>query len=115
MRLELPVRWAESDGESEKLEELTDGKVKAKEPKYTYGRLSISSEDIGPYYDVDKDHTVINDKLGKVYVVAVPFDEFKKIFTEVTGLAIMSIQSVFQANTGGKKRDKNLGLDDLLN
>ncbi len=52
MRLELPVRWNEADKETDKLNELTDGKV-APELKYTYGKLSIDSEDIGPYYEID--------------------------------------------------------------
>lgn len=91
MKLELPVRWTEKDKENEKLEELI-GETNESKPVYSYGRLLIDSEDIGPYYDIDENHTMINDKLGKVYCVTIPINNFKKIMTEVTGDAIMSIQ-----------------------
>ena len=92
MRLELPIRWNEADKEIEKLNELTNGQT-AVEQKFTYGKLSIDSNDIGPYYDIDDRHTMINDKNGKIYCVAVPFNDFKKIFTEVTGQAILAVQT----------------------
>lgn len=105
MRLELPVRWNEIDKETDKLNDLTDGKVKA-ESKFTYGKLSIDSGDIGPYYDIDDRHTMINDKNGKLYCVAVPFHEFKKIFTEVTGQAILAVQTSeeYRASKPRRKR-----------
>ena len=119
MRLELPVRWNETDRELERLSELTDGKIKADNPKYTYGRLSIDSSEIGVYYDMDPDHIMINDKNGKVYCVAVPFNDFKKIFTEVTGQAILSIQAERQLppqpTQPKKRRDRgDSDIDDIL-
>lgn len=89
MTLELPVRWTEKDTESEKLSELLN---KEEKHIFTYGKLVIDSEDIGPYYDIDDSHIIINDKLGKVYCIVIPINHFKKILTEVTGKAIMSIQ-----------------------
>lgn len=117
IQLELPVRWNESDRESEKLEELTDGKVKSKEPKYSYGRLSINSEDIGPYYEIDDRHTMVNDKLGKVYCIVVPFHDFKKIMTETTGVAVLSIQTTEGTPPSRRRDNPNLGngdIDDIL-
>ena len=88
MQLELPIRWDESTKEVNEIDEI---KEKTKE-KYSYSKLLISVHDIGPYYDLDENHTMINDKLGKVYCVTIPIDQFKKILTEITGNAIMTIQ-----------------------
>lgn len=117
MRLELPVRWTETDKEIEKLNEILDGKTPTTESKYSYGRLSIDSEDIGPYYDIDSNHTMINDRLGKMYCVVVPFNEFKKIFTEVTGKAILAIQTTeeYKASKPKRKKDIDTDIDDILN
>lgn len=92
MQLELPIRWTETDKEATKNEELIRGEIIEEKVKYTYGKLLIRSEDIGPYYDLDRNNTMINDKIGKVYCVTIPIDQFKKILTEVTGNAIMAIQ-----------------------
>ena len=61
MRLELPVRWNETDKEAEKFNELVKGEQVAP-AKYSYGKLSIDSDDIGPYYEIDSGHIMINDK-----------------------------------------------------
>ena len=92
MQLELPVRWNETDIEKSKLRELTEGEDVEKVTKYSYGKLLISVDEIGPYYDIDADNTMINDKLGKVYCITIPINQFKKIMTEITGKAIMTIQ-----------------------
>lgn len=115
MRLELPVRWEEQDKDADKYGDMI--KPIESKKKYSYGRLSICAEDIGPYYDIDSKHTMINDKLGKVYCVCVPFDQFKKIYTETTGQAILAVQSVDEYNAqnsrnNGKKDDFNI--DDIL-
>lgn len=89
MNLELPVRWTEKDAESEKLSEILN---KEEKHIYTYGKLVINADEIGTYYDIDESHTMINDKFGKLYCVVIPINNFKKILTEVTGKAIMSIQ-----------------------
>lgn len=89
MQLELPVRWTETQTETSEIEELINKKAKE---KYSYGKLLINSEDIGPYYDIDDNNTMINDRLGKMYCVTIPLNQFKKILTEVTGRAIMAIQ-----------------------
>ena len=104
MRLELPVRWNETD--REELEKIKDTTGTLPEPKYTYGKLSIDSGDIGPYYDIDDRHTMVNDKNGKVYCVAVPFHEFKKIFTEVTGQAILAVQTSEEYRASKPRRKK---------
>lgn len=117
MRLELPVRWTESDKETEKLAELTDGKISSN-IKYSYGKLSIDSEDIGPYYDIDDRHTMINDRLGKLYCITVPFHDFKKIYTEVSGKAILAIQTSEEYKASLPKRrkgGKDNKSDDMLN
>lgn len=92
MILELPIRWTETDREASKEEELIRGDKAEEKVKYTYGKLLIKAEDIGPYYDLDPHNTMINDKLGKVYCVTIPVDQFKKIMTEITGNAIMALQ-----------------------
>ena len=116
MRLELPVRWTETDKEAEEYNEIVKGKAAA-EPKYSYGRLSIDSEEIAPYYDIDDRHIMVNDKNGKLYCVAVPFDEFKKIFTEVTGKAILALQTKeeYKSSRSKRKRNDNDDIDDILN
>lgn len=117
MRLELPVRWNETDKEAEKFNELVKGDTPTP-PRYSYGKLSIDSDDIGPYYEIDSTHIMINDKNGKLYCVAVPFFEFKKIFTEVTGKAILAVQTTeeYKSSKPRKKRDNNLDdIDDILN
>lgn len=118
MRLELPVRWNETDKEAEKFNEIVKGEGASAPVKYTYGKLSIDSEDIGPYYEIDDRHIMINDMNGKMYCVAVPFHEFKKIFTEVTGKAILSVQTSeeYKSSKPRKRRDNNLDdIDDILN
>lgn len=92
MQLELPIRWTETDVEASKEEELIKGEVAKEKLKYSYGKLLISVNDIGPYYDIDPNHTMINDKLGKMYCVTIPIDQFKKILTEITGNAIMTVK-----------------------
>jgi len=116
MRLELPVRWTETDKEAERINELTNSDPKP-ESKYSYGRLSIDSEEIGPYYDIDDRHIMVNDKNGKIYCVAVPFDEFKKIFTEVTGKAILALQTKeeYKSSRPKKKKNDDGDIDDILN
>ena len=92
MQLELPIRWTETDKENYKMEELLKGNAAEEKIKYSYSRLLIDAHSIGPYYDLDENHTMINDKLGKIYCVTIPLDQFKKILTEITGNAIMTIQ-----------------------
>lgn len=92
MQLELPVRWSETDKESTKKDKLLYGEDAIERIKYSYGKLLIDSGDVGPYYDIDQNHTMINDKLGKLYCVTIPIDQFKKIMTEITGKAIMILQ-----------------------
>jgi hypothetical protein len=116
MRLELPVRWNETDKDTEKLNDMLDKETPV--VKYTYGNLSIDSIDIGPYYDIDSLHTMINDKNGKLYCVAVPFHEFKKIFTEVTGQAILKVQTSEEykaTKPRRKKDDNNDDINDIIN
>lgn len=115
MRLELPVRWTETDKEAQKFDEVTKGEATESSIKYSYGKLSIDSNDIGPYYDIDDRHIMLNDKNGKVYCVAVPFHEFKKIFTEVTGMAILAVHTTeeYEAKKPRKKKDDDI--DDILN
>lgn len=93
MQLELPVRWSETDRKATKEDMIINGDDSTEKIKHSYGRLLIDSSDIGPYYDIDDRNTMINDKLGKMYCVTIPLDQFKKILTEVTGKAIMAIQS----------------------
>lgn len=93
MQLELPIRWSETDREASRTARVIDGEDDYVEKvKYTHSRLIIDAHDIGPFYALDERNTMINDKLGKVYCVTIPFDQFKKIHTEVTGKAIMTIQ-----------------------
>ncbi|MEI6887627.1 MAG: hypothetical protein WCK31_05345 [bacterium] len=91
MWLELPVRWSEEDKSTKKVEELIHGESLSEKMVHTYGKLIIDAMDIGPYYNYDSINTMINDKLGKVYCVTIPINEFRKILTEVTGNAIMTI------------------------
>lgn len=90
LRLELPVRWTEEIFDEE-------GGV---EVKYTTGRLCIPSEEITAYYDIDEKHTMIRDINGKGYCLCVPFDDFKKIHTECTGIAIMAIKEIIAPSNG---------------
>lgn len=103
IRLELPVRWEEQNKDVEKYGDM----LKSTDKKYSYGKLSIDAGDIGPYYDMDDRHTMVNDKLGKVYCIAVPFNEFKRILTETTGQAILSIQTTEEYISNKPKRNKN--------
>lgn len=93
MQLELPVRWEEQE-EIDRDRYLVEGEDYKVEKKYTYGRLLINSEEIGPYYDIDPLHTMINDSLGKIYTVVIPLEDFKKIMVEYTGKAILKIKAV---------------------
>ena len=93
MILELPVRWTE-DKEIDKDKFLIEGESYKTEKLYTYGRLLIDTEDVGPYYDIDKEHTLISDKLGRSFTLCIPLDEFKKIMVQYTGLAIVKVSSV---------------------
>ncbi len=93
MQLELPVRWSETDKKAMREEELINGEDAVEIIKHSYGKLLIDSADIGPYYDIDATHTMVNDKFGKLYCIVVPVDQFKRIMTEITGKAIMSIQA----------------------
>lgn len=119
MILELPVRWTEEDKETENLENILGDKADVKK-KYSYGKLLIEAGDIGPYYDIDENHTMINDRLGKMYCVVIPISHFKKIITEVTGKAIMVIQ-VKEEDTSRSRRPRGGGIpppssedDDML-
>lgn len=116
MQLELPIRWTETNKEEQKKEELIHGEFAEPKITYSYSRLLIDSSDIGPYYDLDANNTMINDKLGKVYCVTIPLDEFKKIYTEITGKAIMSIQvkrEIIKPPKDDKKK-KNDNDNDIL-
>ena len=116
MQLELPIRWDETDKKEEELNELLNKPINTK--KHTYGRLLIDSADIGPYYDLDDHTTMINDRLGKVYCVMIPLDQLKKILTEVTGKAIMSIQvreeKIQKPNKPPTNRRSSNDEDDIL-
>lgn len=116
MQLELPVRWTETDKERSRTEELLRGELAEEKVKHTFGRLLINSDDIGPYYSLDENHTMINDRLGKLYCITIPIDEFKKILTEVTGKAIMAIHVREQPTrpTPTKKKPRNSDDDILL-
>lgn len=116
MKLELPVRWAETDEEQSKTDELIHGDKATEKIKYSYGKLLIDANDIGPYYDIDENHTIINDALGKTYVITIPIDQFKKIMTEITGHAIMAIQvrTEYKDQTTKKKNSKDSNDNILL-
>lgn len=98
MRLELPIRWTEENPVNEMLDN--------KEKEYTYGKLSIDSEDIHVYYDIDDNNTAIRDKFNSSYIVNIPFENFKQIYTEVSGKAIMTLKQV-----SNKKKNNSDDLD----
>lgn len=91
MWLELPIRWTETDRKNQKMEDLLNGEHAVEKTVFNYGKLVIDAADIGPYYDLDANNIMINDKLGKIYCVTIPLSQFRKILTEVTGNAIMTI------------------------
>lgn len=106
MILELPIRWTETK-EVDKDRAMIEGDSYVAEKIYTYGRLLIDTADIGPYYDIDTEHTLIKDKLGMPYTLCVPLDEFKKIMVQYTGLAIVKVHAVFlEPNKGNVKPEK---------
>jgi len=113
MQLELPIRWSETDRERSKTEELIRGDAAEEKIKYSFSKLLINSEDVGPYYSLDEENTMINDRLGKVYCVTIPIDQFKKIMTEITGKAIMSIQVRETPSPRQNGRPKRDDVDDI--
>ncbi len=117
MKLELPIRWTETDREIEKLKDILDDRAPQNETKYSYGRLIIHSKDVGPMYDIDANHTMINDKNGKLYCVVVPLDDLKRILTETTGIAILAVQTKEDYRNNSRSRGKGNGKasDDDIN
>ena len=112
MILELPIRWTE-EKEIDKDRVVIEGDLYRNEKIYTYGKLLIDTADIGPYYDIDAEHTLIKDKLGMPYTLCIPLDEFKRIMVQYTGLAIVKVHPVYlEPNKGNVKPKPNEPEDD---
>jgi cell division septal protein FtsQ len=102
MMIELMVRWTEmrikpNDDNDAKLKKLLDGES---QPAFTpdfYTQIApmvFEMNDVARYNkSQDKKSTTVRMKDGDIFIVEVGFDDFKNLYTECTGKAIVIVKN----------------------
>lgn len=101
VNVELPVRWSEEI-------ENEDGSVTS---SHSYGRIVINLKDIRNYNIMDENHTIVRTYQNDSYCINLPFETFKDLVSNFTGMTIHVINVVINEEKP-KRRKKND--DDML-
>lgn len=56
---------------------------------YTYDYVIVDFKNISEIMRLDPEHTQINKYNNTMWIAKIPYEEFKAIYTQVTGVAIM--------------------------
>ncbi len=93
MKLDLPIKWKDIQSFPED-EALTRRALNQDDQLIVYepGFLTIDTNDIENWNEGDDDCTSIRTYSGLAYSVTIPYDEFKALWTQITGEAIVIIR-----------------------
>lgn len=116
MRVTLPIRWIEKKN-VDPGEALLNKLINGEEPQITegtfvYGKINLDTEDIYTFNDFDDAHAIMRMKSGEFYVIAIPFDELEKIYTEITGKIVTKVEKKIVKEKKAKRKDEDVSKDD---
>ena len=96
MKVQLPVRWLEKklmDDELLRIKRLVEGiEEPVEETEFTFGRVVLDTKDIKSFNELDGDSTIVRTYTPESYCIAVPFEEFSKLYTELTAEMITIVE-----------------------
>jgi hypothetical protein len=112
MKVEMPVRWKSIDLTQEEIDafKAVNGDDSELPESYEYSELVFDIDDVRTFNRLDDEHTTVN-ILDIHYHIAIPYNQFKKIYVDLTGKAIFEVKvkhgsNSAEVNTKVKRKPK---------
>lgn len=100
MKIEIPIRWAETVKDPDALEEIKTRRIitgddelsMPENTKYTYDLLVCDVADIYIFHRYDEGHTILRMTNDEIFCAGIPYQSFKQLYIEMSGQMITEIK-----------------------
>jgi hypothetical protein len=119
MEIQLPVRWSTHEIDRDKLKRSrlmgndTDEMSAPIKTKYERGYLVVNLDHVQGFnsYGKSMEYTVLRVYPADSFLVTIPFEDFKKIYTKLKGTPVIAIEELIAEDNG---QDELKDLSSLL-